>query len=462
MIVVGNRIARRRRLIGVLHGFALSLMITQSVAEAQAVAHPSNPAHEATLSALSGTLEVLSSPRHQARINDTLAEGTRLRLNEDSTATLTMHGGAVVALSDRAELFLYGDPSVHLPAGQTPTFDTVLRRGSYRVTVGPTAHAVAFATPACTVTVLQGGEVMLRTDARRTRLVVLHGRARIRAMGREVLAREGMGAKVELAQQAMPHPLVAAPTITAIRSESYTFGGTVDTPIAWAPAGRTPAQRWRVQVARDAGFVSQLREQIVTSNRATLSDLTAGNYFVRVSGIDADDLDGAWSAPSSFRVEGPVIHPAQIGHSVAMLTVPAGLPCGLDTSPLRVQSAPIELTPGRNHVLRCDRGEAGGGIAQMQISAEQAGPLQHQVRITPDATSDVHSITIRLTDARGYGIPYATLVVQAPAGVRVDPITEGTERGTYIGTVRWPAAVGRGAVRITVNGAVSFEESIAP
>lgn len=439
-----------------------TLSFSLQIQAQSAATHTANPAHQAVVTTLTGTLEVLSSPHHNANANDTLTEGQRIRLSEDGSSTLTMHGGTTLDLRDRAELFLYGDPSVRPPAGQTPTFDTVIRRGNVRIAVPATSHALAFSTAACTVTVTQGSEVLLRVDTRRTRLVVLRGRARIRAMGREAIAREGMGAKVEMMQPAVPHPLVAAPTINEVRSETYTFGGTVDTPVAWSSNGRTAATRWRVQVAREATFATIVQERTVPTNRITLEDLTAGTYFVRVGGTDADELEGAWSTPSTFRVEGPVINPARVGHSVATVSVPAGLPCGLDTSPMRLQLAPMELTPGRNHVLRCDRGAAAGGIAQMQISAEASGPLQHRVQITPDATSDTHSLTIRLTDARGYGLPYATITVQAPEGVRVDPVTEGAERGTYTATVRWPAALGRGNVRITVNGAVSFEEAIAP
>ncbi len=424
--------------------------------------HVATPTHEAVVTTLTGTLEVLTSPHHNANATDTITEGQHLRLSEDGNATLTLHNGTTVVMRDRAELFAYGDPSVRPPAGQSPTFDTVLRRGVFRVTAPAASHPVAFSTPACTITVTAGSEVLLRVDPRRTRISVVRGRARIRAMGREVVAREGMGAKVEVMQPAVPHMLVSAPTINAIRSESYTFGGTVSTPLGWTANGRTPAARWRVQVSREATFATVLQEQTVSTTRMSVDALSAGSYFVRVGGTDSDELDGSWSAPATFRVEGPVVTPGRVGHSVAFVSVPAGLPCGLDSSPMRLQPGPMELTPGRNHVLRCDRGESGGGLAEMQISAETAGPLQHQIRITPDATSDTHSLSIRLTDARGFGIPYATIAVTAPAGVRVDPVREGTDRGMYTATVRWPASLGRGALRVTVNGATSFEETLGP
>jgi hypothetical protein len=52
------------------------------------------------------------------------------------------------------------------------------------------------------------------------------------------------------------------------------------------------ALAYRVQIGRDAGMLDVIRDLHVAQPRATLSDLADGTYFVRVSGIDAQGLEG--------------------------------------------------------------------------------------------------------------------------------------------------------------------------
>lgn len=98
----------------------------------------------------------------------------------------------------------------------------------------------------------------------------------------------------------------------------------------------------------------------------------------------------------------------------------------------------------------------------MRISADESGPLRHSVRITGDTTGDQRTLALRLTDARGYGVPYATVRVEAPEGVIVERVIEGSERGAYTATLTWPARLGRGRLRFTINDAVTWEEVVEP
>jgi hypothetical protein len=52
------------------------------------------------------------------------------------------------------------------------------------------------------------------------------------------------------------------------------------------------ALAYRVQIGRDAGMLDVIRDLRVAEPRATLGDLPDGTYFVRVSGIDAQGLEG--------------------------------------------------------------------------------------------------------------------------------------------------------------------------
>jgi hypothetical protein len=160
-------------------------------------------------------------------------------------------------------------------------------------------------------------------------------------------------------------------------------------------------------------------------------------------------------------VAGPRVTPGREGR-VARVEIPSTMRCGLDTSPPALQPGPMDLTPGRHHTLRCIRGEDANDLVEMRISADDCGPLQHRVRITGDTTGDQRTLSLRLTDARGYGVPYATVRVEAPQGVIVERVVEGSERGMYTATLNWPARIGRGPLRFTINDAVTWEEVVEP
>lgn len=444
---------------GVFFAVLAGAVISAADAHAQPAAHGAT--REARVSALTGALEVLAPQRREGAVGETLAEGQRIRVAESGSVTLNLNTGATIVARDRADLSLFGDPSAQTPAGQPPSRDTVARRGSFVLTAPESGPSVVLATPSCTITLLRG-EAVVRVDARRTRVAIVRGRARVRAMGREVLFRESQGGKIELNQPALARPLVATPALRAMASAPFTFGGNVDVPIVWSAGRATPAARWRVQVSREADFSALVQDRTIPGASSTTSvSLPAGRYFVRVMGVDADELEGRWSAVQPFEVAGPRVTPGREGR-VARVEIPSTMRCGLDTSPPALQPGPMDLTPGRHHTLRCIRGEDANDLVEMRISADDCGPLQHRVRITGDTTGDQRTLSLRLTDARGYGVPYATVRVEAPQGVIVERVVEGSERGMYTATLNWPARIGRGPLRFTINDAVTWEEVVEP
>jgi hypothetical protein len=412
------------------------------------------------VTATNGAVEVLGPQRRQASVGDALLEGTRVRVPEGASLTLAMPGGATLVARDHAELFVFGDPSTLATGRPSAQRDTVARRGTFVLSTPPEGAPLSLVTPSCTI-VLHHGEALVRTDARRTRFVVLRGRARLRAMGRETLVREHQGGKVELNRPPVVSSTLAPPTVQPQSSPAYTFGGAAEVLVRWsAPRGAAAAQ-WRVQLSREQDFSTLVHDQTVaaTVNEARVS-LPSGRYFARVFGVDANEIEGRFSATQRFDVAGPRVIPGRPGR-VARVEVPAGMRCGLNSSPPALQPGPMELTPGRHHVLRCIRGD-GPEVFEMPISAEESGPLNHQLRITSDVSTDQRTLELRLTDARGYGVPYATVRVEAPEGATVERVVEAAERGTYNATVRWPPRVGRGRLRFVINDAVTFEEVVEP
>lgn len=109
-----------------------------------------------------------------------------------------------------------------------------------------------------------------------------------------------------------PPPQVAAQLVPAAHGNLTHEDGVVGTPIALLAApklaapGRVQdgakvaftliplagAHGYRVQLARDADLLDLIREVHVSGTEATFADVPDGTYFVRVSGIDENGLEG--------------------------------------------------------------------------------------------------------------------------------------------------------------------------
>ncbi len=66
----------------------------------------------------------------------------------------------------------------------------------------------------------------------------------------------------------------------------------------WAPSNPnqgTVAVKYLVQIAKDDTLTGEIREMVVTTNRATFSVMPVSNYFVRVQGVDAANRRSQWS-----------------------------------------------------------------------------------------------------------------------------------------------------------------------
>jgi hypothetical protein len=146
----------------------------------------------------------------------------------------------------------------------------------------------------------------------------------------------------------------------------------------WSERVRSPTTTWRVQVSRSATFAAVDADATgVTAPTFTAPGLRAGTYFVRVRGTDADGFEGPWS--NTGRVTGTVlrVHPAR-DERLARLELPPGSRCGLDTSPIAFVLGSLELSPDRDHVLRCVHRE-GGEPSTLTIPLSECGPLRHAV-----------------------------------------------------------------------------------
>ncbi|MDP3273935.1 MAG: hypothetical protein Q8Q09_01990 [Deltaproteobacteria bacterium] len=405
-------------------------------------------------------VELLGPQRRELAPSEQVTEGQHLRVREGGELSLAMHGGGRLTARDQADLFVYGDPSVTVPAGHTPSRDTLARRGEFVMRVGPGSRAFSLVTPAATITALSG-EVLVRASANRVRFMVLSGRARVRAMGHETLVREGWGARVDFGHAAVPRPLVQGPTMTGLQPTVTAYGSATDLAVGLRTVSNTPVAQWQVELSRQADFsqIEQRRTLGAAELQTALQRVATGRVFIRARAIDTEQLEGTWGPTAAVDIVGPRVIEAAPGR-LALVTLPPGMRCAMDSSPMHTLPSMV-LTPGRAHQLRCERPDT-HEVVTTEISAAQAGEIHHHVTVVSDTTSDMHVVSIRLSDSRGGGIPYAALRIEAPAGVQVSHVTEEAQRGVYTATVQWPHRVGAGALHVVVNDTLRFDEHMVP
>jgi hypothetical protein len=119
------------------------------------------------------------------------------------------------------------------------------------------------------------------------------GRYWLRVRSVDELGLEGLDAVKPLLQ----HRLAAAPGLTTPLPGAVTVGD--GSAFAWS--GSEPGTRYRVQIARDAGFSALLLDQDAgESAHLEIEHVPPGRYFWRVGGVNAQGELGDWSPAQEY------------------------------------------------------------------------------------------------------------------------------------------------------------------
>jgi hypothetical protein len=234
--------------------------------------------------------------------------------------------------------------------------------------------------------------------------------------------------------------------------------------------------RWHRQIGRDARYNDALLDEVVAAEQTTLRSepLPAGRYFVRVSGIDADQFEGLPRA-LELRVVA-VKHSPATAAVPAQLEVPPELLCGLDEQPLQKQAAPLRLGAERAHTLRCALRDGAPAAETASLAlprtappppppVQPAAPARRRaatftLAAEPPRRSEsgpaqlAQEVVLRVFDQEGAPVDVQPEDVAVSVGPRVAhaPVRRvGT--GELRITLRWPAREEGGTVRITLRGA---------
>lgn len=123
---------------------------------------------------------------------------------------------------------------------------------------------------------------------------VTEGEVNVAAGGEQAAASAGFGIVSSADGVSEPRALLAAPAIID--------GGAIQTGevVEFAIEPVIAAVGYRVQLAREAGFLDVISEQRIDGEQATFTDIENDRYFVRARAIAADGLEGS-SEAYSFR-----------------------------------------------------------------------------------------------------------------------------------------------------------------
>lgn len=231
----------------------------------------------------------------------TLTEGDRLRTGDNGFVTLELADGSHLSLPSNSQLDLH-------TLKQTALTGTTVRR--FELKRGEVDSEVTHATRKDDRFQIRSPSVV--AGVRGTRFRVDYDDAQ-QATAVEVL--DGtVGVDSASAASALPQrDAMAAAQLVHARYGSVTratgdVGGPL--PLLGAPALTNPAKvqddpavafdlqplagaaRYRVAIARDAGVLDLVRDERVDGPHASFADLADGTYFVRLSAIDANGLEG--------------------------------------------------------------------------------------------------------------------------------------------------------------------------
>ncbi|MFT4025385.1 MAG: FecR domain-containing protein [Novosphingobium sp.] len=226
------------------------------------------------------------------RRGDLLGEGTTIATGRNSFVTLRLSDRSTVALPSQSSVRILRLRRIVLTGTVEREFQIQNGRAKARVTPMPDAgstfrintpvsHAAVRGTVFRSAYDEATGIALTEVDEGKVAVLALGD-----APGAERLVMPRHGTAVGAALGAAVTPLLEPPALTdAGRPQT---GELLQFALAPVPG----AQRYRIEIARDAGLLDAVAEDTSDRPAFALPSLPAGTYFARVAGIDARGLEG--------------------------------------------------------------------------------------------------------------------------------------------------------------------------
>ncbi len=254
---------------------------------------------EAHLTAFSGDVRVESaSGSTPAKVGMTVVEGQRLVTGPNAFATFELSDGSRLTVPSNSGLRIVHLRDVLLTGQPDRVFQLEQGRSDISATPNHDPNARFEVITPASVSAVRGTEFRAsETGAGRWATEVLEGVVAVSppsAAGGEVLTAKGFGVSASTAGVGPPTPLLPPPDLA--------HGGRTqeDVEVAFEIVPVPGAASYRLQLARDAGFVDLLAETVTPTPRATFHELADGTFFARATAIDAGGLEGL---PSTYGFE---------------------------------------------------------------------------------------------------------------------------------------------------------------
>ncbi|MCW2389618.1 hypothetical protein M2333_002664 [Sphingobium sp. B11D3B] len=238
-----------------------------------------------------GEVRIAARP---AAVGMIVREGDLIRTGERSFVTLTLPDDSAVALPSNSAVRVRLLRRTVLGNHLERLF--AIEQGRANATVSPMTDSLSdfrFVAPTSTTSV-RGTQFRVSYDAAAQRATgeVLEGKVAFLSPGRdEQLVMAGFGMANWLGN---PLPLLAPPAL--LRADQAQS----DDDLVFAVTPVTGATRYHVQIGRDADFLEVLDEAFSTTPEARLASLPNGSYFVRLTAIDDNQLEGK---PATYAFE---------------------------------------------------------------------------------------------------------------------------------------------------------------
>lgn len=240
---------------------------------------------EAKVIAFRGSTSINDRP---VALGMTLGEGGRIRTGGNAFLSIALADGSTITLPsqsviriERLRRFrLTGEMErlFRLEDGRSQSQVTPRTNGRDRFEIRTPISVAAVRGTDFRVAVLDGGKAATTE--------VLDGHVGLAGGGAQAMLEPGLGARVTAAGTTGPVKLLSPPDIIdPARTQS-------DPELVFRLAPLEHAEHYRVQIAKDAGFLDIVEEVLVDRPEARLPSVPNGDWFVRVTAIDADELEG--------------------------------------------------------------------------------------------------------------------------------------------------------------------------
>jgi hypothetical protein len=222
-----------------------------------------------------------------AEIGAVAGEGDKVVTGRNAFVSFGLPDRSVIALPSQSQVRIARLRRVLLTGAQERRFE--IEQGRARGTITPQRRRgddFRFATPSA-VSAVRGTELQVGYDAGKSITEVFEGTVGVAAGAQPAeTVHAGFGAvRAGEGPLSSPRALLPAPELQA----PDRLQNARDLSFAITPL--PGALRYRVRIARDAGFLDT-REEVETGETAVLPAVDDGSWFVRIAGLDAEGLEG--------------------------------------------------------------------------------------------------------------------------------------------------------------------------